>query len=1200
MVGLMERGKSGEKSVDLKSAAPISITSETLNELKAKIEEEWETYKIPYYFREIFRKSVFPLSRHKAVAIISREIEDLKRKRSYVQNAIDAVKAREEGIKNIKEMLQYFAKSPDWEKSEELYREVLDMLNAYRILTLNAVESIIKWKEQLVYALILNKSDSIGKHKTLQFMWEDQNYIIKMRSDMNFLYGSDFMKVFNFSELPDPLLIVPSKPLEKKNIKPNEYLKYLTIPTMLTKRVKLADRYIMDEEREESQPTTAQPKPSKRIDEKAAKKILEELVEHTCEKNLKDIVGKVYGEEKKSHVQNTAKKLKGDIITELVFKEVKDVAFQVYQEAIDGPMKKYLEGLLGKYIEEEIDRTVKVVIKEEKQNAKMQLKENMSNEKRLKKEREISEKKRKEDETAAEKKKREEEAALEKKRKEDEAALEKKRKEEEAEIERKRREEESALKKRKKEDEAELERKRKEEESALKKKKKEDEAELERKRREEEAALKKKKEEEAQRKKIEEEYLQIAKMILESLLKELHIDINLLIKIIYDEEVERKRLNESKSHKLNMDQIVEQITRVMIEDEINRLNLNLMAEEIAKEAIEEKKRKSENESEKRMLEKRERSMQNDKLAESVYSEILDLLISRQKFDKISEKMIENVERFRNTMTINTSIIKNATFDPDDYAVDEFTPGEHSPQLYNEEDKKEEEDNLSPRKFEEIPYDFSNVGEFTDLDDLEWVPVAVKEENVDEVYNDYYPSLNPNIIRILPTVDQLLLECYKGIDPCWYWGVKSNKIVGSVVYSLDYLSSDRKLTVHHLSSIDFGLFEKFIDAATNFLFSIDACEEIRVNLLVPFGQELPQTVKKIYTNLKFKWKANADSGVKGCDLNVMGKLRTSSAISGQNNGRTSELITFSLKSACLIEPSDTPLPIDTKICDEMIQVGNRQCQVNSLLNLFGKLDKSGILLSSTTNTRLQTEISDILEIINSTDSFNFPNIISLVSEDPSQANEFLKSNSLTDFTTSQKSSISVLDISFRFISCAFIQHMVKANAYRFIRFKSQEILVGSEFQIYSIPTSLQYIRAVFIKYDNLKEEINGDMRRDKTDLFYKVENVLKSVTYQSGEMKEFTVPAFKKKVNWIIPWLQGYEIPPQREEKASQFVKKSFETVKVNVEAPTPAKGILNLNKNKGCVFDGNFVFCLTHKGLDRVLDMPLFVCLVEPQDWIVS
>ena len=54
-----------------------------------------------------------------------------------------------------------------------------------------------------------------------------------------------------------------------------------------------------------------------------------------------------------------------------------------------------------------------------------------------------------------------------------------------------------------------------------------------------------------------------------------------------------------------------------------------------------------------------------------------------KLDKISEKMIEQVVKFRTSISlaIDTSLLKNMTFDPDDYAVDEFTPGEHSPAHY---------------------------------------------------------------------------------------------------------------------------------------------------------------------------------------------------------------------------------------------------------------------------------------------------------------------------------------------------------------------------------------------------------------------------------------------------------------------------------------------------------------------------------------
>ena len=1108
-----------------------------------------------------------------------------------MQTAIDAVRAREEGIKNIKEMLEYFSKSPDWEKSNELCEEVLEILNAHRILSLNAVESIIKWKEQLVYALILNKTDSIGKHKSINFMWDDQNYIVKMKNDIDFLKGSDFMKILSFSDFYDPMLITPSKPIEKRNLKPLDYQKYLHIPPMLSKRVKLAEQYILDEDREDddlnkSQANLSQPKPSKRVDDKAAKKILEEIIEELCEKDLKPIAQRFFDEKKKDVSAAAAKKLEKKIVKEAVLGMVKEIALQTYQEASDGPMKKYIDGILAKYVEEEIDRTVKVIVKEEMKNAKNLAKDNLVKERKNNKEKEKADKK----------------------RKEEQAALEKKLAKEKEEIEAKRRAEE---------------------------------------------ALKKQK---------DEENSQLAKIILEWVLKDLYVDIELLVSYVYkseidnksmskaqslqnaqiSEEIQRKLIDElidsmdfnslaqstlneaidadakrkldlqkaeldkknmSKAQTLHMSQIAEQLQRIFIDEVIDSTDLTSLAESTLSEAIALQKQKIQSKLERDQLEARELSILNDKLSEQIYLSLFEDLLTKMKLDKISEKMIEQVVKFRTSISlaIDTSLLKNVTFDPDDYAVDEFTPGEHSPAHYevHEESKFDSSALPSPRKHEENPYEFSSTGEFKTLDDLQWVPVHLSETSIEDIFTEYHSSLHELIAFVSPTVPQLLLETYRGIDACWYWGLHHRKIVGALVFSLDYLSSTRIITVHHMSAVDFSLLGQVINSATQFLFEEDSCEEIRVNLLFPLGKDIPKEIKKLFTTLKFKWKASADSRVPGCDMNVMGRTRESVQV--QSGRRTGENMPFTLRTACLIEPSDAVVAQNSSTSVEMVQVGNRQCQISALINLFGKLDKSGIQLNHTSATRMQREISDILEIVNSTVSFNFPSICSLVTSNPAEAAEFLKSYGLVDFSTLQKSSISVLDVAFKFISCTNISHVVNKASFRYLRFRSSEILMGNDRNVYSIPTSVPHIKAVFIEFEGIKQEAVSDMRRDKTDLFYKVENLLKSTSYRPGEeMASFTVPAFKKKVNWIVPWIQGYEIPPQRDEKESQFIKKCFETVRINVEAPVPANGILNLENAMGKVFSGDFIFCLTHTGLDRVIDMPLFVCLVEKDDWIPS
>lgn len=103
------RTKSLERNTNLNS----TITEEMVNTLKNEIETEWELRNIPNPQRDVFRSCVFELPRNKGAAIISRELEDLRKNRSLVQIAIRAVQAREESLKSIKEMNEYLAKSPD-------------------------------------------------------------------------------------------------------------------------------------------------------------------------------------------------------------------------------------------------------------------------------------------------------------------------------------------------------------------------------------------------------------------------------------------------------------------------------------------------------------------------------------------------------------------------------------------------------------------------------------------------------------------------------------------------------------------------------------------------------------------------------------------------------------------------------------------------------------------------------------------------------------------------------------------------------------------------------------------------------------------------------------------------------------------------------------------------------------------------------
>jgi hypothetical protein len=63
--------------------------------------------------------------------------------------------------------------------------------------------------------------NSLKKFKNIPFVWESENYLLKMKSDTTIaLYGSHFAKYINFSAKNDPFLVYPSikHPENKQNV----------------------------------------------------------------------------------------------------------------------------------------------------------------------------------------------------------------------------------------------------------------------------------------------------------------------------------------------------------------------------------------------------------------------------------------------------------------------------------------------------------------------------------------------------------------------------------------------------------------------------------------------------------------------------------------------------------------------------------------------------------------------------------------------------------------------------------------------------------------------------------------------------------------------------------------------------------------------------------------------------------------------
>lgn len=97
--------------------------------------------------------------------------------------------------------------------------ECVNILHSLRMLSLHVVKCIIEWRKQLIYSYLLTTThagtshqerNSVNKFKNIPFIWESENYLLKMKNDTKFLNFSEYSKHFNFSTKSDPFLVFPS------------------------------------------------------------------------------------------------------------------------------------------------------------------------------------------------------------------------------------------------------------------------------------------------------------------------------------------------------------------------------------------------------------------------------------------------------------------------------------------------------------------------------------------------------------------------------------------------------------------------------------------------------------------------------------------------------------------------------------------------------------------------------------------------------------------------------------------------------------------------------------------------------------------------------------------------------------------------------------------------------------------------------
>lgn len=175
------------------------MNSQVLKEMIRKFEETIKNFELDEYYTYAFLRAIKFLSFKERIDALNRETQKLKTVTSALQIALKDVKNRERLLKDLKDHLVSY--NFECDETKFYLQEALVQLRKFSIQTF---ESILEWKGSL--EVFAKKKLSLG------FVYKNENYILKMASDLYFLKQSKLAEYYNISNKSDPFLEFLSLP----------------------------------------------------------------------------------------------------------------------------------------------------------------------------------------------------------------------------------------------------------------------------------------------------------------------------------------------------------------------------------------------------------------------------------------------------------------------------------------------------------------------------------------------------------------------------------------------------------------------------------------------------------------------------------------------------------------------------------------------------------------------------------------------------------------------------------------------------------------------------------------------------------------------------------------------------------------------------------------------------------------------------
>ncbi|CAG9335978.1 unnamed protein product [Blepharisma stoltei] len=1143
----IKRSKSRPSSGVLKFPKKHLETEENdlFNSIRNDLEAEWNFKNIPESLRSLYRECVFGLPTHKSITLMSRELNDLISNKATVQFAIKSVEEREKNIWHIKDLIYEFNKSSEEERMGALMN-FSEILQNYRVLSLSAIESIIIWRDQLAYAQIVSNLN-IRNVRRIPFIWNGENYIVRMKSDMDFLGKTELAKYFYFSDQSDPFLICPSDVKWDMSEKINELSSYfakkttkmlIPLPEILMNRVKLAEIIINEELIKENEVIShyvfrrwntrsmANPEYFKiKMEDETNSKISEELTAELIQNFIGEILPQMITAESKMQqdalcFDEISINLLESICNEFSLK----IAKKSYEKQIYPVISEQIFNDLLMKFDYKLAKISKNLIKEE-------IKDKKRNEaKRIKKMKTLDN------------------------------------------------------------------------DLAVKianqifwdcVKKSFNLAKLA-----ENILLGELKKAEEKNDKINKEIAEIiTKELISQFIEDQRIDKfakeiknemisteNQIIDIISNDISERLIMeylsNYCRNHLMNIFKVL-----------LIKIHTNEFLENITSEMILSIAKNSLNE-EARIFN------ENKMITEFIYEEIISNLANPHKLSLICVEIL-SVEKFyymTSKMIFESFILEIIS----DEWLQEFADSEIENFAQLEAPKSPTYNTPSTDETVSQSYlSFANEEAFEYLANVEFKPVETPENLIQTAMNEYYKYLPSIIKENIPSAAALVEKSKAGINTSWYWIKKRKKIIGLLVFSIEPNSLfSKKVIILHISCIHFSSFNLILEHALNLIWNREDCDEIRlyfVNERPRQIKDMPKELKSLFFDFKFRWKTEIDEEI-GTE-SYLGILRQSDRPKNSDERPQENAI---INSVCSLSFEDDPIPYNSRKCREVLIFGNRICLIHALLSLFFRTQNPKKL--SLIQIPLQNELSNLLGYMNTVE-YEFKYLRNIVSKKPEDVLDYIKDQGYDSVLPENGlNSLSLLNLSFNWTSYNHFSHKVGSEYFDYFQFKNNLKIISTESaKIFIIPTSLPDIFTFIIKSENLAAQVKQGYWPDDLDLFTKVEDIFKEINALPSELAELWLPSFKKYCKWEIPWVEGYKITHQgmSEEK---YVKRCHEQISVEISSAEFSDGILKSEIKEEFILFSDFVFGLVLTNLDseEINPIPLFVTYVQEDDLIHS